>query len=134
MNLLKKYKSFISYIFFGVCTTVINIITYRICYNTLSISNVLSTCIAWVLAVAFAFITNKLWVFDSKSFTSQTLLKEILSFLSCRLLTGVFDVAIMYVAVDVMTWNGTLWKLISNVLVIVLNYVASKLIIFKKGR
>lgn len=131
-ELIKKYKSIISYLFFGVCTTVINIATYYLCYNVSGIPNVPSTVIAWVVAVIFAYITNKLFVFDSKSFKADVLIREVASFFGCRLLTGVLDVMIMYVAVDVMDMDSTLWKLVSNILVIILNYVASKLVIFKK--
>ncbi len=130
-NLLSKYKNLILYAFFGVCTTAVNVVTYNIIYNRLQISNVISTIIAWVVAVIFAFITNKLFVFDSKSFVWSKLRYELVTFLTCRILTGVLDVGIMFVAVDFMNWNGTVWKIISNVLVIILNYVASKLVIFK---
>ncbi|MCD7791339.1 MAG: GtrA family protein [Bacteroides thetaiotaomicron] len=132
IELIKKYKALISYLFFGVCTTVINIAVYYLCYNVSGIPNVPSTVIAWVVAVVFAYITNKLFVFDSKSFKADVLVREMASFFGCRLLTGILDVIIMYVAVDVMDMNSTLWKLVSNVLVIILNYVASKLVIFKK--
>ena len=136
MNAIKelfiKYKSIISYLFFGICTTIVNVISYQFCYEFLNISNVISTCIAWVLAVVFAYITNKLWVFDSKSFERDILIKEIISFFSCRFLTGILDVVIMYVAVDVFGSKGLIWKIISNILVIILNYIASKLVIFRK--
>lgn len=97
----------------------------------IGIPNVPSTIIAWVLAVAFAFITNKLWVFESRSFDGMTLKHEIPTFLGARIGTGLLDVGIMYLAVDVMNWNSTVWKLISNVIVIILNYIASKLVIFR---
>ena len=90
-----------------------------------------SVIIAWFIAVAFAYVTNKLFVFESKVFEKRALLKEILSFYSCRILTGLFDVAIMYLAVDVMSGNSTIWKIISNLVVIALNYVASRMFIFK---
>lgn len=131
-GLLKKYKGFILYAFFGVCTTIVNVVVYYLCYNVFEIQNVWATIVAWILAVLFAYITNKLLVFDSKSFAANVLKREIPSFFGCRLLTGILDVGIMYVVVDLMEGNSTLWKLISNVIVIILNYVASKLVIFKK--
>lgn len=67
LELLKKYRAFIAYAVFGVLTTSINILTYAVCYEHLHIANVPSNIIAWTLAVAFAFITNKLWVFGSKN-------------------------------------------------------------------
>ena len=131
-ELWTKYKSLIMYAIFGGLTTVVNMVSYYLSYNVLHIPNVPSTIIAWILAVLFAFITNKLWVFDSPSFDKQTLLHEIPTFFGARLATGILDVVIMYLAVDVAHMNPTVWKLISNVLVIIINYVASKLIIFRK--
>ena len=131
-SLLIKYKSFLMYAVFGVLTTVVNIVSYYLCYNSIRIPNILSTIIAWILAVLFAFITNKLWVFDSKSFDLKILRHELLTFFGCRLATGILDVAIMYVAVDLLSWNSVIWKLISNILVIVINYIASKLLIFNR--
>ena len=104
----------------------------RRCSLLPSIPNVPSTCIAWILSVLFAYLTNKVYVFQSKSFKKEVLLREGLQFFGCRLLTGILDVAIMFVAVDLLHWNGLVWKVISNILVIILNYVASKLLIFKK--
>ena len=130
-KLLTKYKSFIMYMIFGVLTTVINLLTYYICFNILRIPNVASTIIAWILAVSFAFVTNKIWVFDSKSFDGKILSHEIPTFFGARIATGVLDVVIMYIAVDVLSWNSTVWKLVSNIIVIILNYIASKFVIFK---
>ena len=130
--MMKKYQSFISYAVFGVLTTVVNIVTYSICYNKLGIGNTISNVIAWILAVAFAYVTNKLWVFDSKSWKWSVLRREIIAFVSCRLATGILDIVIMFVCVDLMDWPAMVMKILSNVLVIVLNYVFSKLIIFKK--
>ncbi len=131
VDLIKKYKSVISYLFFGVCTTLVNMVCYYVCYNISGIPNIPATIIAWVVAVAFAYITNKLFVFESRVFEKRALLKEILSFLSCRILTGLLDIVIMYIAVDLLSGNSMLWKLLSNIIVIILNYVASRLLIFK---
>lgn len=131
-NLLIKHKSFIMYAIFGVLTTVINMAAYYVLYNVLSWSNMASTALAWFVAVVFAFVTNKKWVFDSQSMEAKVLLYELFSFFLCRIATGVFDMVVMYVAVDVMHANEMFWKLTANVLVILLNFVASKLIIFKK--
>ena len=130
--LLRKYRSLILYAFFGMLTTLVNMAAYWLCFDVLGVPNVPATVIAWVLAVCFAFITNKVWVFESRSFDGKTLKHEIPAFFGARLLTGLLDVGIMYAAVDVLGWNGMVWKLISNVIVIVLNYIASKLVIFKK--
>ncbi len=132
ISLIKKYRSFIFYGIFGVLTTVVNIITYNLCYVHAGMSNTLSNVAAWILAVTFAYLTNKVWVFDSKSWAWDVLKREVPAFVSCRLATGIMDLVIMYICVDVMHWNAMLMKLMSNVLVIVLNYIFSKLVIFKK--
>ena len=131
-NLIVKYKHIISYLFFGVCTTAVNLIVYYVSAHSLQMSTGVSTVIAWVLAVLFAFITNKLWVFDCKSWERKVVTKEIASFFACRAATGVLDLVIMLVSVDVLHWNDFVMKIISNILVIILNYVASKLVIFRK--
>ena len=130
--LIVKYQDMILYVFFGALATLVNTASYYLCYNVLGIPNVPSVLIAWLLAVIFAFFTNKLWVFKSKSFAPEILKHEIPTFFGARALTGLMDLGIMYLTVDVLHWNATLWKLISNILVIILNYVASKLVIFKK--
>ena len=131
--LLEKYKAIIRYGIFGVLTTLINIVVYEAFYRYIGWSNVVSNIVAWVAAVLFAFITNKLWVFESKTTETRALMFEIISFFGCRLATGVLDLAIMYVAVDELALNSTLMKCISNVIVIIVNYIASRLIIFKNG-
>lgn len=132
-ELLYKYKALLAYGIFGVLTTLVNIGVYSVCYQQLGIGNVASNIIAWVLAVLIAFITNKLWVFESKTFEPAVLLREAISFFGCRLATGGLDLVIMYVSVDLLAQNSTAMKCISNVLVIIANYAASKLVIFKKG-
>lgn len=130
INIYNQYKMPILYIIFGGLTTLVNIIVYFVCYDVLALSNVLSTIIAWILSVIFAFITNKLYVFESKS---NSMFYEISTFFGCRLGTGILDVGIMYLTVDILKWNALLMKIISNVIVIVLNYILSKVIIFKKN-
>lgn len=131
-ELLIRYKSVISYLFFGVCTTLVNLIIYYLCARILGMGTAGSTAAAWAAAVLFAYITNKLFVFESRSFEKGLMIRELASFFACRLLTGVMDLAIMYICVDHLGWNDMVMKVISNVLVIVINYVASKLLIFKK--
>ena len=130
-DMLVKYRSFILYAFFGVCTTLVNIIVYYICSYVLNLSTIISTAISWFLAVLFAYVTNRKWVFESHVLNTKEVTKEITSFFSCRLLTGLLDIGIMYICVDILKWNDMIIKMTSNILVIVLNYVASKLIIFK---
>ena len=131
-KLIIKYKGIILYGIFGVLTTALNIAVYYVCYNVVGISNVVSTILAWIAGVLFAFFTNKIWVFDSKSFTTKLLLKEFIMFVTARLLTGLFDLAFMYITVDVLQYHALTCKIISNVVVIILNYVLSKFVVFKK--
>lgn len=132
-DLLKKYKFIILYGIFGVLTTVINIVSYSLLFEVFGISNVVSNIIAWILSVLFAFITNKLWVFDSKSLEFKLFLKELGNFTVCRLATGVLDLGIMFVGVDLLNGPAIILKVISNIIVIILNYVMSKLFVFKKN-
>ena len=132
-GLLKKYKTPLLYLIFGGLTTLVNIFTYALSYEVLELQNVPSAIIAWFISVLFAFITNKIWVLESKNFSIPVLLKECLSFFICRILSGLLDVAIMYVTVDLMGWNAILWKIIANVIVVILNYAASKILIFRKN-
>lgn len=129
---MKKYKSIICYGIFGVLTTIVNIVIYNRCYYQIGIGNTVSNVIAWSLAVAFAYFTNKVWVFESKSWAWKVLKREVSTFVSCRLATGIMDIVIMFICVDIIGWHAMLMKLVSNVLVIILNYIFSKLIIFKK--
>lgn len=132
LGLIKKYRSVITYGVFGVLTTVINIVIYNLCYNSVGMSNTLSNVMAWIVAVTFAYLTNKVWVFESTSWKWEVLKREVMAFISCRLATGVLDIVIMFICVDVLGMHALFMKVISNVLVIVLNYVFSKLVIFKK--
>lgn len=132
LELMKKYRSLIAYGIFGVLSTIVNIGTYYLCYDVNDMSNVLSNILAWIAAVLFAFVTNKLWVFESKSLAPEVVFYEFTTFMGCRGATGAMDLAIMYVCVDVLCWPAMVMKMISNILVILLNYVFSKLIIFKK--
>ena len=131
-QLFKKCQQPILYLFFGVCTTAVNIITYYISAHILSISVILSTCLAWVISVLFAYITNKWWVFESKCLRLKAVIQEFLSFTGCRLFTGACDLLIMFIFVDCLGVNDLFVKIASNVLVVILNYIFSKLIIFKR--
>ena len=130
-ELFIKFKHLIAYAVFGVLTTIINIVTYWFCYNKYGITNVVSNIIAWILAILFAFITNKLWVFDSKKLDIGTVLTELWKFAVARIATGIIDLAIMYVGVDVLHGPSTVLKVVVNIIVIILNYILSKLVVFR---
>jgi putative flippase GtrA len=132
-ELIQKYEDVIPYLFFGVCTTVVNVVVYWICAHLLAFNTMISTVIAWILAVLFAYVTNRKWVFKSTAYLKSEIAKEIVSFFSCRLATGIVDWLCMYIFVELLNFNDVFIKVVANILVIILNYVASKLIIFKKG-
>ena len=132
MDYLKKYKDVILYLIFGVLTTVINIVVYWLMAHPFGFGVMPSTITAWIVSVLFAYITNRIWVFQSTAKAAEEIVKEILSFVGCRLATGILDWACMFVFVDILRINDIVIKCASNVVVIVLNYVASKLLIFRK--
>jgi len=132
IELIKKNREVIFYLIFGVLTTVINFIVYIVSTRILNLDTVVSTIIAWIIAVLFAYITNKLYVFKSKQESVTKLLKEFVTFILARVFTGVLDVLIMYIFVDILTLNDILMKILSNIIVVILNYILSKIVIFKK--
>ena len=133
INIYKKNKEIINYLIFGVLTTVVSFVVYFIFAKVFKIDEVISNVISWFFSVLFAFITNKLYVFESKETGKKTLLKEIISFYLARLFTGVVcDLGVFAVMVKTFKINDVLSKLVTQVIVIVLNYVLSKLIVFRK--
>lgn len=131
-KLIEKYWDLVSYLFFGVLTTVVNYLIYLPVYNYLGFSAAVSNMIAWVGAVAFAYLTNKPFVFRSHDWSAKVVFPELSKFISCRLASGVLETAILFVTVDCLRWNGNVWKLITQVLVVIFNYVGSKLLVFRK--
>lgn len=131
-DLFKKYKEQIAYVFWGGVTTLVNIATFYIVAHILHIGTMISTTIAWILAILVAYITNKLYVFNSKSFNANIVIREFISYVICRLLTLGIDLAIMYIFIDKLKFNDMIIKTLSNVVVIIINYILSKLVIFKK--
>lgn len=131
-SLMEKYWDIFSYLFFGVLTTVVNYAVYLPVYNLVGLSASVSNMISWVAAVAFAFLTNKPFVFKSHDWSKETVIPELTKFVSCRIASGAMETVILLVAVDILGWNGNIWKLLTQVMVVVLNYVFSKLIVFRK--
>lgn len=122
----------IAYLIFGGFTTVINIVVYWILTAFLGFNYLLASTIAWIVSVVFAFITNKLYVFRSNKNDLKSIIKESMSFLTFRILTLGLDLGTMFLMVQVIKTNDIFAKIVANILVIVVNYFASKLIIFKK--
>lgn len=131
-SLVETYRDVLSYLFFGVLTTVVNYLIYLPIFNFCGFSAAVSNMIAWVCAVIFAFLTNKPFVFHSHDWSARTVIPELTKFVSCRLASGVLETAILLLTVDCLHWDGNIWKLLTQVLVIIINYVGSKLLVFRK--
>lgn len=129
-ELIYKNKEILLYLIFGVLTTVVNIVVYYISAELLDIHYLISNALAWVLSVLFAYITNRKYVFNSHN---KNVIKEMISFFGSRLATGVLDMALMWVLVNNHLLNDMISKVVVNVIVIVLNYVLSKLVVFKSN-
>jgi len=131
-KLFHKYEDIILYLFFGGLTTLINYLAYLPCYNLLGIPAAVSNMIAWVVAVIFAFLTNKPFVFKSHDWSRKTVVPELMKFLSCRIGSGLLETLIIFVSVDLLNLNGNVMKLVTSILVVLLNYFGSKWLVFKK--
>lgn len=131
-QLFEKHRDKILYLVFGALTTAVNTGVYWFCAHPLGLPVVPSTVVAWFFAVLFAYLTNRKWVFHSEASTRPEIIRECVSFFLCRLATGVLDWVLMYLLVDCLHWPDLWVKIGVNVLVILLNYVASKLLIFRK--
>lgn len=125
-------KEIINYLIFGVLTTLVNIITFWVLDDIFAIDYRLATTIAWFFSVVFAYVTNKLYVFNSKDTNIQAVVKEFVSFIYFRFLSLILDIVIMVVCIELILINNLIAKIIANVLVVLFNYFASKFIIFKK--
>ena len=130
--ILEKYREIISYLFFGVLTTIVNFVVYLPVYNILGLSASVSNMIAWVVAVVFAYFVNKIYVFRSLDWSRQTVIPELTKFVTARVLSGALETGILLVTVDILGWNGNIWKFVTQILVVISNYVFSKLIVFRK--
>ena len=138
MELFKKHKEIILYIIFGVGTTLVNWIVYTLLVTICNAGITVGNAIAWVAAIIFAFITNKLFVFESKSWALTTTLKESFSFLASRILSGIVEIVgpILMIQIglnqSVFGIKGAVAKAITSIVVIILNYLLSKLLVFRK--
>ena len=130
-GLIVKYWDILIYLFFGVLSTVVNYLVYIPALYVFGLSAAVSNVIAWIVAVAFAFVTNKPFVFKSHDWSRQTLIPELTKFVGCRIASGVGETLILLLTVDVLGWSGAVWKLVTSVLVVVANYIGSKVLVFK---
>ena len=128
----KQTKELFAYLFFGGLTTLINIVSYGILNVLFDLPVAISNIIAWFLSVLFAYATNRKYVFHSEKVTHKEILKECVNFFAGRISTGIFDTIFMIITVTLLNLPNFIMKNASNVIVIILNYIISKLIVFKK--
>ena len=129
---IHKYWDILSYLFFGGLTTLVNFLVYFPLHNWLSLLATFSNVIAWAVAVAFAYVTNKPFVFRSHDWSWKCVGPELAKFVSCRIGSGLLETAAIFLTVDLLHWNGNIMKLVTSVLVVILNYIGSKLLVFRK--
>ena len=136
IDLLKKYREQISYLFFGGLTTLISwgVSTLFFYYIFNETHNLLSNIISEAIAITFAYVTNKLFVFQSKTANFNAFIKELLSFYGLRVLSTFVNLGAMWLLVDVLTAEFWICKIAVNVVIIIINYLFSKLFIFNKSK
>ena len=128
-----KYQEVLNYLIFGALGTFVSIASYEIC-RLLGLEVVVSNVISWIITVLFMYVTNKLFVFKSKTESKKKLIKEFVSFITARIITLIIETAILYVGTYILKVNDLIVKIIAQIIIIILNYVFSKLIIFKKDK
>lgn len=128
----REHKEGMRYLVFGGLTTIVNIIVFTLTHDILDLTTTISNIIAWVLAVIFAYITNKFFVFYTKAKDKKDLVREIGSFFGARVFTLVLETIFLNIFIDTLGFNSILMKIISNIIVIILNFIFSKIFIFKK--
>ena len=134
LGIYHKNEELWNYLVVGGLTTVVSLGTYFICTTIFldpsdSLELQMANIISWVIAVGFAYVTNRIYVFKSKE---KNYLKEVSSFVGARVFSLLLDMLTMFLIVSVFTWNDKIGKIISQVIVTIVNYVLSKLIVFKK--
>ena len=139
-KLFEKYREIIMYLIFGVLTTLVSLLSYSLFVSLLSLSITAASALSWVISVTFAFVTNKLFVFLSRSREKKAVLKELVSFFLARGISGIVEIFLPEIffkiglSFSLFGVKGLVSKIIVNVIVIILNYIFSKLWVFKKGR
>jgi putative flippase GtrA len=133
LTILEKYinRETISYLFFGVVTTIVNYIVYY-GLRFFNVHYLAANTIAWVAAVTTAYVSNKLWVFQSKSWESSVVFREIALFAGARIVSLGIETVIMVLTVELLHFDDRIMKIVAQVIVVIVNYIFSKLIIFKK--
>lgn len=132
LKIYKKYEEIINYLIMGVLTTLVSIVSYFVFAKIIGINYLVSNIISWIISVAFAYITNKIFVFKNNVKEKKQVFIQIYQFVKFRLLSLVIDILLMYLFVEIIKMDDMIAKVINQVIVIFLNYVFSKLFVFKK--
>ena len=134
-KLYLKYKEVINYLVFGVLSMIVNFASYYLFAKVLNVDEVVSSGLSWFCSVLFAYITNKLFVFESKTHTSKEFLKEMISFFLSRILSGILcDVGTFALMVKILKINDIIAKVVTQIMVVIVNYILSKFFIFRKKK
>lgn len=128
----KAHKEVLLYLFFGGLTTVISILTYALFTITFQIDELIANIFSWIASVLFAFITNRIWVFESEVNTHFDFLKQLFKFYSGRIATLLVEELILWVFITKLDFNGMVVKIMAQIIIVILNYIISKLFVFKK--
>lgn len=127
-----RYRDVLLYLLFGGLTTLVNYLIYFPLYQYCAMSATLSNILAWVGAVIFAFLTNKPFVFQSHDWSKKVVLPELGKFVGSRVFSGLVETGFIGLTVDALKWHSLGMKISASVLVIILNYLASRWLVFSK--
>ena len=133
-SLLKKYRHIIFYLIFGVLTTAVDSAVFYPLYNLTQLNVTVSKTIAWIAAVIFAFFTNKIFVYNSRSWSPKTAVLEFIKFVGSRLASFVITIALIYITVELLAWNGNIMNLVVAVFVVIMNYITGKFLFRTKQK
>ena len=130
-KLLRKHRALLAYAFFGVLTTVVNYLIYLPLYNAAGLSGAASNAVAWLGSVIFAFFVNKPFVYQSHDWHAKVAVPEFFRFLGCRAGSGMIETGAIFLFVDCLRGNGNVIKILVSVIVIIINYIGGKVLVFR---
>ena len=132
VGMYRKYQEGIDYLFWGGVAFVLSMVLFYIFANMMMMEEQIANVITWIICVIFTYFTNRIFVFKSKTSGAKAIVKEFTEFTSARLATLILENIVLFICIDLLSWYNMIAKLIGQFLVIVSNYVLSKLWIFKK--
>ena len=125
-------KEFLLYLFFGGLTFIVSVSSYAFCNLELGINELTANIVSWILAVAFAYVTNRIWVFQSVGRSKAEVFREIVSFAGSRIATLILEETVLFIFITVMNFNSIAVKITAQIIVILSNYLLSKLLVFTR--